>query len=247
VQCSVFGEPCLVDAGTFCYTASAEWRDYFRSTAAHSALMVDRQNQAEPSGPFGWIGRPRVRLRNWHSEPRFDFLDADHDAYLGLPDPVSHRRRVIFVKPSYWILIDDICGLERHRIDLAFQFAPIAVKLSVHPWARAETPRGNALWVASFPSAPVQASLACGEVSPIRGWISTAYGQREPAPMLQYSCTVRLPWRMLTILLPDPQRLASPPDARPIFDELGVPSGIAFDHGRRSVRFDEREILVTGE
>ena len=30
VQCSIFGEPCLVDAGTYCYTAEPVWRDFFR-------------------------------------------------------------------------------------------------------------------------------------------------------------------------------------------------------------------------
>ena len=35
VQCAIFGEPCLVDAGTCCYTPEPRWRDYFRGTAAH--------------------------------------------------------------------------------------------------------------------------------------------------------------------------------------------------------------------
>src|SRR5206468_6518198 len=35
IQCSVFGRPCLVDAGTYGYTAEPRWRDFFRGTAAH--------------------------------------------------------------------------------------------------------------------------------------------------------------------------------------------------------------------
>ena len=57
-------------------------------------------SQAEPAGTFGWQRQPRVRLREWHSTPEFDFLDAEHDGYSALPDPVVHRRRVIFVKPG---------------------------------------------------------------------------------------------------------------------------------------------------
>ena len=52
--------------------------------------------------------KPRVKLREWHSTPEFDFLDAEHNGYLSLADPVGHRRRVIFVKPGYWILVDDL-------------------------------------------------------------------------------------------------------------------------------------------
>ena len=36
VQCAVFGEPYLVDAGTYCYTGDTVSRDFFRSTAAHN-------------------------------------------------------------------------------------------------------------------------------------------------------------------------------------------------------------------
>jgi hypothetical protein len=57
--------------------------------------MIDGLSQAEPAGPFGWRRHPRVRLREWHSTPEFDFLDAEHDGYTSLPEPVIHRRRVI--------------------------------------------------------------------------------------------------------------------------------------------------------
>jgi heparinase II/III-like protein len=244
IQCSIYGEPCLVDAGTYCYTGEPHWRDYFRSTAAHSSVLVDGVSQADPAGPFGWRGQPRVRLREWHSTPDFDFLDAEHDGYRALPDPVVHRRRVIFVKPGYWILVDDLSGAARHQLELTFQFGPLAVALGPHPWARAETPGGRVLWICPFPSAPVQPSLKCGELSPIRGWISTGYGERQPAPMLIYSFNVALPWRIVTLLLPDRQALASPPQVRAVFDDAGQPVGIAFERPRRMVRFDDRAVSV---
>jgi uncharacterized heparinase superfamily protein len=244
IQCAIFGEPCLVDAGTYCYTGQPKWRDFFRATGAHSTVIVDGQCQSEPASPFGWHRQPRARVREWHSNDEFDYLDADHDAYLGLPDPVSHRRRVIFVKPHYWIAIDDLLGTSRHQLDLIFQFAPIQVTLGPHPWARAETAGGHVLWVSSFPSAPVEASLRCGEVSPIRGWHSPDYGQRVPAPLLVYSCAVALPWRMVTLLLPDRQGLSQPPSVKPILDEAGVPTGLAFERSHQSVRFDDLAIVA---
>jgi hypothetical protein len=247
VQCSVFGEPVLVDAGTYCYTAEAPWRNFFRGTAAHSTVIVDSQPQATPAGPFGWHEHPRARLGKWHSDATFDFLEASHDAYLSLPDPVRIRRRVIFVKPHYWIVVDDLGGRSSHVVDLTFQFAPLEVTLGPHPWARARTPRGRALWLASFPAGPVRAAIKCGELSPIRGWISTDYGQRQPAPMLIYSSDVMLPWRMITLLLPDPQAAAAPPPVHPIYDDTGLPTGLTFERPRRSVRFDDHAVLVTSE
>ena len=55
VVCSAQGTVWLVDPGTFVYTASKEWRDYFRSTQAHNTLVIDGQGQALPGGPFKWL------------------------------------------------------------------------------------------------------------------------------------------------------------------------------------------------
>ena len=247
LQCSIFGEPCLVDAGTYSYTGESQWRDFFRSTAAHSTVMVDGVSQAEPAGAFGWKGQPRVRLREWHSTAEFDFLDAEHDGYLSLPDPVVHRRRVIFVKPGYWILIDDLAGAAHHQVDLTFQFGALDVTLGHHPWARAQTPGGRVLWISPFPSAPVHPSLKSGELSPPRGWISREYGQRQAAPMLIYSFAVALPWRIVTLLLPDRQGQPSPPAVRGLYDAAGLPTGVAFDRPRRVVRFDDQAVSVERE
>lgn len=244
VQCVVFGEPCLVDPGTHCSGGDSRWRDYFRSTGAHSALSMDGISQAEPTGPFGWRRQPRVRLREWHSTPDFDFVDAEHDGYSLLPDPVVHRRRVIFVKPGYWILVDDLAGRARHQIELTFQFGACDVRLQAHPWARAALPAGSVLWISPFPSAPAQPSLKCGDPSPIRGWIAPQIARLSPAPMLIYSFAVALPWRIVTLLLPDRQGLAAPPAVRPLYDAGGLPHGFVFERPRRVVRFDDRAVLV---
>ena len=247
VQCAIFGQPCLVDAGTYSYAEPSEWRAFFRSTAAHSTVIVDGASQATPAGPFGWKRQPRVRLREWHSTPEFDFLDAEHNGYASLPDPVVHRRRVIFVKPGYWILVDDLSGAARHQIDLTFQFAPLALTLEAHPWARAQTPAGPVLWVSSFPSAPVHPTVTCGQTTPISGWVSPENGRREAAPKLIYTFAVALPWRIVTLLLPDRQGLTSPPSVKAIYDEAGVPTGVAFERPRRVVRFDDNVVSVERE
>jgi uncharacterized heparinase superfamily protein len=244
VQCVVYGEPCLVDPGTHCYGGDSKWRDFFRSTGAHSTVVVDGAGQAESTGAFGWRRQPRVRLREWHSTPDFDFVDAEHDGYSVLPDPVAHRRRVIFVKPGYWIIVDDLAGKARHQIDLTFQFGPCDVRLGAHPWTRAATPGGPVLWISPFPSAPAQPAVKCGEPSPIRGWISPEIARLSPAPMLIYSFAVALPWRIVTLLLPDRQALPTPPAVRPLYDDGGLPHGFVFERPRRVVRFDDRAVLV---
>jgi len=243
VQCAIFGEPCLVDTGNYCYTPQAEWRDYFRSTAAHNTVNVDGQSQSETTGPFGWRSRPRVRLRAWHSTPDLDFLDAEHSACCR-GDLVMHRRRIVFVKPRYWIVLDDLAGSTRHQINLAFHFAPMRVTLGPNRWARAQTPRGRVLWIRPFTGVPVRTSLRSGEVRPIRGWIAPDYGRREPAPTLVYSVTATLPWRVLTLLMPDAEALASPPAVRQIYDDDNLPTGLLFERTGESVRIEEHAVMA---
>ena len=244
LQCAIFGEPCLVDPGTYCYTAEPAWRDYFRSTSAHSAVVVDGMSQTTSAGPFAWQQHPRAHLRSWHTDPHLDVLDAWHDAYRHLS--LKCRRRVIFVKPSYWLVVDDVEGTGTHEVTVTFQFAP-AVHVGVRSdgWAHAVTPGGRNLWLLSLASGPAHASTSCGSHEPARGWVSADYGQRQPAPALVYSGTVALPWRSITLLLPTATPEARPPQVSPVFNENGFPLGITLDPPFRSAQLDEHGVVIT--
>src|SRR5690348_8745128 len=173
IQCNPFGQELLVDPGTYCYTSHANWRDHFRSSAAHNTVVVDRQSQAVPAGPFSWRKqRPSARLMQWRSTPAFDYADAAHDAYRRLRDPVTHRRRVMFVKPHYWVVVDDLEGADIHQVDLSFQFAPAEISRTADGWDRAMAPDGRGLFIRPFSVTPLQLTKHEGEAEPIRGWIS---------------------------------------------------------------------------
>ena len=226
VQCSAFGEPFLVDAGTGSY-ADVSWRGFFRGTAAHNTVRVDGEDQAVPAGPFAWEQRPATRLRRWVSTDAFDFADAEHDAYGRLPDPVKHRRRVLFVKPRYWVLVDDLEGAAHHEVELRFQFGPLEVALGTDLWTRAVA-RGRGLLVRPFATTPLQAGVRRGSDHPMEGWVSADYGQRQPAPVAVYAAAAQLPLRLVTLVLPNADPAAPPPVVRTLL-EGGELVGLAFD------------------
>ena len=241
VQCAVFGEPYLVDSGTYCYAGDPASRGYFRSTAAHSAVVVDGESQAAPAGPFRWAERPGARLIDWHSTADLDFAEAHHRAYAGLPGGgVVHRRRVVFAKGRYWVVVDDLQGHGEHQIDLQFQFAPLEVQVDPTLWARARGRTGSELLVRPFATVALKASLHTGELDPPRGWVSPIYGQREPAPLLVYSTVTTLPLRVLTLLLPSPGPRAAVPSVSSVIGAGGAPVGLIFEDSGERIAFGER-------
>jgi hypothetical protein len=209
VQCAAFGEPLMVDAGTGSYERS-DLRTYFRETIAHSTVVVDGQSQAAPVGAFRWQGeRPRAHLRAWRSTPTHDFADADHHAYCRLADPVVHRRRVVFVKPRYWIVVDDLYGDDRHDVELRYQFGDVHLYVGEGAWVQAIATSGRALAIRAWSAVRLTREMASGLCQPTRGWRSPEYGQRVPAPTLSYGASASLPLRIVSAIVPQ-QHTASP-------------------------------------
>lgn len=222
IQCSAFGETQVQDPGTYCYTADPQWREYFRSSSAHSTVTVDGRSQAQATGPFSWRRRPRARLNRWQSNAEFDLADAEHDAYRSLANPVIHRRRVLFAKSRYWLMVDDLLGRGLHDIQLCFQFAPITVVLEADGWAHSYGARAAGLWLRTFCAEALAADLQHGNLRPRQGWLSPDYGRLQAAPMLRYTCSTQLPLRIVTLLLPAVDATGTPPKIMPQFagDEL---------------------------
>jgi len=54
--------PCIMDGGTFAYNYSTEIRKFFRSPAAHSALLINGAMPLKPFRNFAWKGELCCRL-----------------------------------------------------------------------------------------------------------------------------------------------------------------------------------------
>ncbi len=233
VQLTAFGEPYVVDPGTFGYTADADLRKYFRGSAAHSTIRVDEAEQADPDGVFGWSTLPQARLRLFLSTGSVELAEAEHHAYCREGKGALHRRRVLFVRRSYWVLVDDVEGSGTHGIELRFQFAPLPVVLDSSLWARAQGRRGQALFVRSFATGPLEGEIREGWREPMDGWVSEDYGRIQPAPLLLYRTRAPLPVRLVTLLIPVEDPMMVPPFVATILDERKWPIGLIFGDGER--------------
>ncbi|QIZ10902.1 hypothetical protein HFZ78_11140 [Priestia megaterium] len=68
----------------------------------------------------------------WVSEEAFDYVEGSHNGHFHLDDPVYVSRKIIFVKPYYWLLIDVFECIEEHRFTQNFHFAPGEPVLNEH-------------------------------------------------------------------------------------------------------------------
>jgi hypothetical protein len=83
-------------SGAYEADVSKRW---YKQTIAHNTVMVDSRSMRKCVDN---------RLNRWWTGERCDFADATSDGYRWIG--VLHNRRVLFVKPDYWIITDFLPG-----------------------------------------------------------------------------------------------------------------------------------------
>jgi hypothetical protein len=245
LQVSAFGQPFLVDPGTYAYAPDPELRNHFRGSLAHSTVTLDGLSQARTAGPFSWRDRPRAQLGNWALTAGLAFASAHHDAYARLGGAARHRRRVLFVRHRFWVVVDDIEGSGQHHVEQRFQFAPLAVALEPSGWVRARGDSGDCLWLRSQATVPLAVEVHVASSDPAAGWISPDYGQRLPAPIVIWSVRARLPLRIVTVLLPLRETDDDPPPFRLVAGPDGAPAAIVLGPENERILFEDDQLLAS--
>jgi hypothetical protein len=125
IEISACGRAFIVDPGTYVYTADLHERHLFRSTAYHSTVQIDDEEQQtiREETPFTDGGEAAARVLVWESTTARDHVVAEHDGYNRLAEPVKHRRAITFDKINRWWLIEDeVTGTGKHKVATRFHF-----------------------------------------------------------------------------------------------------------------------------
>jgi hypothetical protein len=197
----------LVDPGTGLYNGAPHWRDYFRSTRAHNTVVIDGEDQAVPGGTFGWETDYSTRIVRHFAFADAEYIEAEHDGYRRLPNPVIHRRRVLHVHPNCWVIADDFRGEGAHSFETFFHFPPLAAvrldpRRSLTSVSLRLAERDYGLSFGFFSSNAVQAGIIQGSRNPVQGWYSGAYGGIQPAPVLCATVHDSVPSSSIAVLIP---------------------------------------------
>ena len=97
----------------------------------------------------------------------------------------------------------------------------------------------------AFASMPLQGKILHGELDPIQGWVSPDYGQRRPASVVVYAASLRLPFRIITLLTPVPSSGDPNPAVSPIMEGEHQIAGLVLEDG--TIHVTEQEIIMEGK
>ena len=91
---------------------------------------------------------------------------------------------MLFVKPRYWVVVDDLAGSAEHLIEHRFQFADLPSERGRATGLARRRPGGRGLLVRAFARVPLERELRSGELSPDYGWVPPATARCRSAPVL---------------------------------------------------------------
>ncbi len=267
----------LVDPGIASYMRDA-WTDFYKFTSAHNTIMVDgagqdrlgRQSKAEQSRS--------VRGENlWATGRVLDAAGSEYRAgYRGLDGEFVHRRRVLFLRPDYWLVTDEVEGEGEHDLAALFHFAPMQVAAEPETGrVRSERLNRPNLEIVPAPVGPLaRPRLVTGRREPVQGWVVQGVrasvapgrpgrvgsgghdnGESVPAPTAVYEIRTALPWRAAWLLVPFVGRTAAEVEVRPAEAPEGCSAlECCFPDGRSDLIFlrwgthdAERDLVRFGE
>jgi hypothetical protein len=200
VWLSIGDEYFLVDAGTYAYHSHPEWRTYFRGTAAHNTARVDRRDQSEMTGRFLWGSKAATRLLRLETNSETVTIEAEHDGYGRLTDPLIHRRAVSFDRATGSVRMEDSFKCAgSHEIELFFHMHEDAALLGARDGEVQVAWRGRRV-VFSSPDGNTHWDVVSGSENPKLGWRSRRFDQKQPIATLRIRAEIGGPRRIRTHL-----------------------------------------------
>jgi len=191
IELAAHGRSLVVDPGRYTYSEAGptNWRIHFRGTAAHNTVCVDGHNQTryEPrpvKGPTrhgaGAVRHkvtgpaPDTRLHEYGVHDDWALIHASAQSH---EYDAHHQRRIVSVSGHYWLVLDTLDAPTEHDYALRFQLSEAAQHFTT-PHARRP-----GQWISPGLVIAQPAGLA-GAQTLEPAWVSSRYGEKQPAPRL---------------------------------------------------------------
>lgn len=119
---SVGGKDVLTDCGRYTYKWTDE-RKYLKSYKAHNTLAVDGKHFIKSIG-WGYKKLAPSVKQNMIVNNAFEFVSGTHLGYFKTYNPVVITRKILWIKPDIYIIIDELTARGRHKYNQYFNFSP---------------------------------------------------------------------------------------------------------------------------
>ncbi|MEW6729970.1 MAG: alginate lyase family protein [Acidobacteriota bacterium] len=196
------GSKRIIDSGTYRYNNGLAARNYFRGTSAHNTICIDGVEQSWPGDVFKWRRQAEARLLQTVFSSMVDYVIGEHNGYLSLPSPCLHRRAILFARPYYFIVWDELIGTDRHECESFFHFGAAQIEQDQSGWLLVSYQDGLRLLIAPLASIPLEVDTITVDEETGKGWCSPGYGRKEPCLSLRLRQQTALPMTILTLLFP---------------------------------------------
>jgi hypothetical protein len=169
----------LVDPGTYSYHTEPDWRRYFRSTLAHNTVGIDGLDQSSQAGNFMWTQHAAARCIEFDAGSDVQRFVGEHDGYSRLPDPVLHRREIVFDASRHGIEVADMLRCEgEHAARRAWHFAEDCVVEKHGDGLKIVSGRTEVIMMPLEPLERVE--IHRGGTAEQGGWVSRRFGLKVP-------------------------------------------------------------------
>lgn len=182
------GVDILVDPGTYTYQGEPEWRQYFRSTAAHNCLELEGTDQSVSGGPFLWTRTAKAKLievkgldEDLHARWR-----AEHDGYQRLKSGARIERTVDLNREKRILTVADrVDSQTRFESRLFYHLGPtVECELLDHKAVlRWNVDGAEKLAIVTLPNG-LSWKTVRGQEEPPLGWYSPTFGAKNPITTL---------------------------------------------------------------
>lgn len=121
-ELTVKGKDMLVDTGRYTYVWGKD-RKYLKSYKAHNTVSVDSRHFVKAYG-WGFSKLAKNIKQQIIKDESFEFVSGTHLGYDSALFGVVVTRKILWIKPDIYVIIDEFNGHGLHRYTEHFNFAP---------------------------------------------------------------------------------------------------------------------------
>ncbi|MBL1215451.1 MAG: alginate lyase family protein [Ignavibacteriae bacterium] len=184
----------LIDPGTYLYGLDDSWRFYFRKSCAHNTISIDDTDMVNVTASrFGISNLPTSTLSSLKTKAEFDYIEMSHNGYIS--NGIVHKRKFLFVKQKYLIIVDFIEGTGKHKIIQHFNIdnRKLNVESKNRKISLSLKNNSDSISICAFGDSMPIIDLINANLEPIDGWASDKYGEKHESAILRFKYDESIP------------------------------------------------------